>query len=89
MPLPELIHTEKELEDTLAAASDADVQYAARLNADVLVLGAGGKMGPSLARRVQRAFERSGSRSGVIAASRFSSPRSRLELEAAGIRTVV
>ena len=55
MRLPERIDTETELENILAEPSDADLACVARLTGDVLILGAGGKMGPSLARRVQRA----------------------------------
>jgi nucleoside-diphosphate-sugar epimerase len=54
----------------------------------VLILGAGGKMGPSLARRVHRAAVRAGA-GRVVAASRFSSPSARASLEADGIRTEV
>ncbi len=86
--LPERIETEAQLEDVLAEPSAADVECAARLGGDVLVLGAGGKMGPSLARRIHRAFAKAGSSDRVCAASRFSSPAAREELEADGIHTV-
>jgi nucleoside-diphosphate-sugar epimerase len=89
MKLPDRIDTESELEAVLAEPSDADVEFAARLQDDVLVLGAGGKMGPSLARRIHRALAQAGSRSHVIAASRFSSAAARQDLEAGGIRTFV
>lgn len=85
--LPERIHTETELEHNLAEPSDADVACVARLNGDVLILGAGGKMGPSLTRRVRRAFDRAGSPHQVWAASRFSSPVLQAQLDAEGIRT--
>lgn len=88
MPLPEHVETESQLEDLLAEPSDADVECAARLGGDVLIVGAGGKMGPSLARRVHRALVRSGARHRVWAASRFSSPSARAALDAEGIRTV-
>lgn len=88
MRLPERIHNAAELEDTLAAPSAADVACVRRLDGDILVLGAGGKMGPSLARRIRRAFEEAGSRHHVWAASRFSSGSLRAELDAEGIRTV-
>jgi hypothetical protein len=45
-------------------------------------------MGPSLARRVHEAAARSGGRTRVLAASRFSSPAVRQGLEAEGIQTV-
>jgi nucleoside-diphosphate-sugar epimerase len=83
--LPEFIRDEAELERVLAEPSDADVACAGRLGGDVLVLGAGGKMGPSLARRVQAAVRRTGARVRVMAASRFSSPGVRAGLEAAGV----
>jgi nucleoside-diphosphate-sugar epimerase len=89
MTLPTRIATEAQLEDVLAEPSEADLACVKRLDGDVLVLGAGGKMGPSLARRLQRAVTRIGIRARVIAASRFSSASDRAALEAAGITTVV
>jgi nucleoside-diphosphate-sugar epimerase len=88
MTLPGRIDTERQLESALAQPSDADVQMVSRLDGDVLILGAGGKMGPSLARRIQHAVGESGSRTRVWAASRFSSAAVRASLESAGIETV-
>jgi len=89
MTLPERINSDAELEDILAEPSDADLVSISRLRGDVLILGASGKMGPSLARRVQRAVTRTGSASRVLAASRFSSSNARASLDAEGIRTIV
>jgi nucleoside-diphosphate-sugar epimerase len=55
---------------------------------DVLVLGAGGKMGPSLARRARRAADRSGVRIRVTAVSRFSDSGAERSLCEAGIETI-
>lgn len=88
MKLPRTIDTESALEHALAEPSDADLECVARLNGDVLILGAGGKMGPSLARRVHRAVTRTGSTSRVVAASRFSSAAARASLDAEGIQTL-
>src|SRR3954464_2387959 len=88
MTLPERIDTERQLESALAQPSDADIEVAARLDGDVLILGAGGKMGPSLARRVQHAVGESGSRTRVWAASRVSSGAVRASLESAGVETL-
>ena len=88
MILPDRIETEEVLEDTLAEPLPADVRCVSLLRGDVLILGASGKMGPSLARRVHRAMERSGGRYRVIAVSRFSSPAVRAGLEADGIQTL-
>ena len=89
MRLPDRIETEPALEDALAHPSTADTSFAARLEGDVLILGAGGKMGPSLARRVHRALAAAGSKGRAIAASRFSSAEARQSLESEGIHTVV
>ena len=88
MTLPERITSEAELEDLLAQPTDADVAAVARLEPDILILGAGGKMGPSLARRVQCAAARAGTGSRVVAVSRFSSQAARDALEADGVPTL-
>ncbi len=88
MEPPARIESERQLEDVLAEPSEVDVSSMAALNGDVLIVGAGGKMGPSLARRAQEAVRRGGGRKRVWAASRFSSADARQQLDAAGIRTV-
>ncbi len=45
---------EAELEEYLSRPRDADVAHAATLEGDLLITGAGGKMGPSLARLAKR-----------------------------------
>ena len=72
--LPAAIEDEAHLEELLSRPSAADVAFARTLTDDVLVLGAGGKMGPSLARRVRRASDAAGTARRVIAVSRFSEP---------------
>jgi nucleoside-diphosphate-sugar epimerase len=88
MKLPERITSEAQLEEVLAEPSEADLQCVARLGGDVLVIGAGGKMGPSLARRIHRAVAGAGGGNRVIAASRFSSGDARARLDADGIQTI-
>ena len=61
------IADEAALEELLSRPSAADVEFARSLEGDVIVLGAGGKMGPSLARRVRRAFDEAGLARRVIA----------------------
>ena len=53
-----LIDNEEQLEDFLSQPSDADRQALAALEGDLLVLGAAGKMGPSLVQRARRAAPR-------------------------------
>jgi nucleoside-diphosphate-sugar epimerase len=88
MELPAHINSDAELEDILAEPSPSDVECVSRLSGDVLILGAGGKIGPSLARRIHRAVTRAGGSSRVTAVSRFSSGHVRARLEADGIRTI-
>lgn len=66
--------TEFELEDRLSAPSQADIEAAGRVEGNLLVLGAAGKMGPSLARRVRRAMDSAGNKAEVITVSRGPLP---------------
>ncbi|HVR70330.1 MAG TPA: NAD-dependent epimerase/dehydratase family protein [Vicinamibacteria bacterium] len=86
--LPPAIGDETQLEELLSRPSPADVAFARALDGDVLVLGAGGKMGPTLARRVRRAFAAAGANRRVWAASRFSDPGLAPSLERDGVEAV-
>ncbi len=78
----------EQLENRLATPSEALVADLSQVDGDLLLLGAGGKMGPSLARLAQSAFRASGAGNRVIAVSRFSDTATRQELEASGIKTI-
>jgi nucleoside-diphosphate-sugar epimerase len=82
------ISTEVELEEILSRPSDSDVAAVAQLDGDLLILGAGGKMGPSLARRARRAAEKAGVLKRIVAVARFSDNRLRDSLESDGIETL-
>ena len=82
------VRDESELEEALSQPHVRDVELMRRLQGDVAVLGAGGKMGPSLARRIRRAADAAGVRTRVIAVSRFSDPALAPALEADGIECV-
>lgn len=83
-----IVSTEAQLEELLATPSTADVDCMRRLTGDVMILGAGGKMGPSLARRIKQATDEAQIKRRVIAVSRFSSPASRDELNSIGVETI-
>lgn len=87
--LPAAVEDEEQLEELLARPSAADVAFARTLRGDVLVVGAGGKMGPSLARRVRRACDAAGTARRVLAASRFSEPGLVSSLKRDGIEPLV
>jgi len=82
------ITTEDELEELLSRPTEADVECMASMDGDIVILGVGGKMGPSLARLVRRAVDEAGSSKRVIGVSRFSEPGLAAELQSAGISTI-
>lgn len=81
-------HSEDELDDLLAAPTAETVEAAARLGGDLLVLGAGGKMGPSLAALARRSIDAAGVPHRVICVSRFSAAGVQDWLSAAGVETI-
>ncbi len=83
-----MIRTIDELEQRLATPSAALVEDVGRLDGDLLVLGAGGKMGPSLVALACRAFEAAGGGRRVTAVSRFGDEQVRRGIEAAGAETM-
>lgn len=76
------------LEDELSHPSDADRTFMCGLEGDLLVLGAGGKMGPSLAHRARRAADQNGPPQRIIAASRFASGETGRQLAEWGIEAI-
>jgi nucleoside-diphosphate-sugar epimerase len=61
-----------QLDDVLSEPPENLIATVRRLQGDLLILGAGGKMGPTFARMARRAFDAAGKRSRVIAVSRFT-----------------
>jgi len=59
-----------ELEGALSLPGEADVEFLRQLEGDILILGAAGKMGPSLARLCRRAADASGRARRIFAVSR-------------------
>src|ERR1051326_6755260 len=64
------------------------VETMRRLQGDILILGIGGEMGPTLGRMAVRASEAAGMRRKVIGVSRFSKGGLEAELQAQGIETL-
>lgn len=80
--------TVTELEAKLSEPSAELVADLATLEGDILVLGVGGKMGPSLARLAANAAKEGGGSKRIIGVSRFSNQEARRELEEAGVHTI-
>jgi dTDP-4-dehydrorhamnose reductase len=80
--------TVDDLEERLSRPTAAVTAALRSLQGDVVILGAGGKMGPSLTRMAARALHESGSARRVIAVSRFTDRHAADSLRSAGITTV-
>ncbi len=68
--------------------SDALIRDVAQLEGDILILGAGGKIGPSVARLTRQALDLAGKTNRVIGVSRFSEAGLQQELNSDGIETI-
>jgi dTDP-4-dehydrorhamnose reductase len=80
--------SEEELDELLSAPGEATVEALTRAPGDIIVLGAGGKMGPTLASMAARASHAAGATRRVIAVSRFSADGTEQLLHRAGVETI-
>ena len=87
-PIPATPQSVEELEDNLSTPSDGVVKMLRELQGDLLILGVGGKMGPTLARMAKRAALAAGTACRVIGVSRFSSTGLQQKLESWDIETI-
>ena len=86
--LPSAIRSEADLDDVLSEPTEGCVAALAALDGDIMVLGAGGKMGLTVARMAHQAVARGGTAKRVIAVSRFSSSGVDGRLREGGVETV-
>lgn len=85
---PTSIQDVSQLEELLSEPTEGLVGSLDRLAGDIVVVGVGGKMGPTLARMAKKASERARAKRRVIGVSRFSSSSIEDRLQAWGIETV-
>lgn len=76
------------LERDLSEPTPELIDAMRRIPGDILILGAGGKMGPTLAQLAVRASEAAGDNRRIIAVARFSNAESRIAIEAAGAQCI-
>lgn len=76
------------LEHQLLAPSTALIEDIKKIQGDIIFLGIGGKMGPSMAKLAIRAIQAAGIDKKIIGVSRFSTNELQQELEDLGIRTI-
>jgi dTDP-4-dehydrorhamnose reductase len=81
--------SEATLEEYLSRPTAATVRALAELEGDLLILGAGGKLGLSLARMARRALDEGGKADAkVIAVSRFGNPSTPARFRAVALETL-
>ena len=78
----------EQLEDVLSTPTIAVVEMFSRLEGHLLLVGAAGKMGPTMVRMAHRAIAESGSKMRLTAVSRFSDPSVRDRMHEWGIETI-
>lgn len=82
--LPNSFESPQELDAFLASPSQALVRDMEALDGDIMILGASGKMGPTLARLARNAAPDKR----VLAVARYSDPASRRDLDSHGVETI-
>lgn len=85
---PDAIRDAAHLDDLLSTPTEPALEAVRALDGDFLVLGAAGKMGPTLARMIRRACDAAGKKSRVVAVSRFSTAGSQDEFNRHNVETL-
>ncbi|MCB0684887.1 MAG: NAD(P)-dependent oxidoreductase [Saprospiraceae bacterium] len=83
-----LIQDEEQLDRMLSVPSEALIMDLKKLEGDFMILGAAGKMGPSLTTLLINGLKSAGSSAKVFAVSRFSNSTNRQYLEDHGVNTI-
>ncbi|MBA4016715.1 MAG: epimerase [Pirellula sp.] len=86
--LPGTISNDEQLDELLSRPTTEVVEALGKLPGDIILLGVGGKMGPTLARMAVRASEEAGVKRRVIGVSRFTDARGEKQLQAWGVETL-
>lgn len=77
-----------QLEEDILRPSEDLVADLRDIEGDIMILGVGGKMGPSLAELARKALQQAGKSNKVIGVARFSEPGLQSRLEQQGIQTI-
>ena len=86
--LPDYIKTEAELEEILTRPREVLVEFIKTVSSPLLIFGAGGKMGPTLAMLAKRSARAANHPLDVIAVSRFRDKSARQCLENGRVQTI-
>ncbi len=82
--LPDHIETPEQLDELLSRPDEASVEFLRLLDGDISVIGAGGKVGPTICRFLRRVIEAAGVKKRVFAVDLQPMPA----LEAIGVETL-
>lgn len=85
---PDTISSMAELEDLLSVPGTETIEMFSGIDGDMMILGIGGKIGPSLGRMIRRACEKAGVEKRIYGVSLFESEQQRKEMEDYGIETI-
>ena len=82
------MHNVDELMEMMTQPSQRLIDDVCKIEGDIMILGAGGKVGPSLAIMARRAFDKAGHAGKVIAVSLFDRSGGRERMEACGVQVI-
>jgi len=86
--IPEKIVNEEQLDELLSRPTPEAIEMFSRIDGDIMFLGAGGKIGPTLTRMAKRACEAAGTAKKIYGVSLFESNEQRAVFEKQGIETI-
>ncbi|MFH0759756.1 MAG: NAD-dependent epimerase/dehydratase family protein [Bacteroidota bacterium] len=85
---PDQISDTAALEDLLSQPTEAAVKMLSEIEGDIMFLGIGGKIGPTLAKMAKRACDQAGVKKRIHGVSLFESDQQRRQIDALGIETI-
>jgi len=82
------IENEQQLEERMSRPAAADIEAVKALDGDLVILGVGGKMGPTLAQLIRRSADAAGTKTRVLGVARFTDQHLPDALRAQGIEPI-
>ena len=79
---------EETLNEFLTTPSEKLLEDVSKIKGDIMILGAGGKMGPTLSLLAKKAVEKAGRGQKILAVSRFTDPLATKLLNDNGVETI-
>lgn len=88
MNYPERITDISTLDELLSDPTEQAISALGKVQGDIILLGVGGKMGPTLARMIKKGSDLAGVSRSIFGVSRFSNPKHAQQLQGLGIETI-